>query len=413
MRKSDSLKSYGVACFFRRRLEGGSPYCSIQSHPSQYEITPEICAQCPVPALPCKYLDVRVIIAPGLEGKPIPKALAAMCRKKGIRINEVTFEECHGCSLYESAHLPGKDSQLSEDLSVDKLTGLFRREYFDTILEDKIRQARSTGWELALLLADIDHFKRINDTYGHLQGDSVLREVGVITGNLILERGSASRAGVGERGVACRYGGEEIALILPRMEKKEAAAMGEEFRKAIESHPFERIDVQGERIPVTLSAGISLFPSLAKDPVELIRQADQALYRAKESGRNRVVLYDPKRDTEEVPILLWVTFHGFPEISNSGKISLDRWTLGDSGSLEDLVALDLFDHQRAVRSISEDAKPGRAGAFAQPVDGIAREIVRQGSLTRFKLAVRPKAYSELEKTVRKGGKEAQGPRGKG
>ena len=411
--EKDNPRDYAALCFFRRSAGSGPPFCSIQSRPSPYEISPEVCAQCAIPTKPCLHLDVRVLIAPGLEGKPIPKALAAMCRKKGIRINEVTFEECHGCSLYEPAHLPGKDSQLSEDLSVDKLTGLFRREYFDTILEDKIRQARSTGWELALLLADIDHFKRINDTYGHLQGDSVLREVGVITGNLILERGSASRAGVGERGVACRYGGEEIALILPRMEKKEAAAMGEEFRKAIESHPFERIDVQGERIPVTLSAGISLFPSLAKDPVELIRQADQALYRAKESGRNRVVLYDPKRNTDEVPILLWVTFHGFPEISNSGKISLDRWTLGDSGSLEDLVALDLFDHQRAVRSISEDAKPGRAGAFAQPVDGIAREIVRQGSLTRFKLAVRPKAYSELEKTVRKGGKEAQGQRGKG
>jgi diguanylate cyclase (GGDEF)-like protein len=400
--KKDKDKDYAAPCFFRRRAGSGGPFCSVRSISSPYEISPEVCAQCAIPAQPCQHLDVRVLIAPGLEGKPIPRALSASCRKKEIRVNEVTFEECIGCLVYEPARLPGEGMQDLQARFVDGLTGLFRREYFDANLEDEVRRARSMGWGLALILADIDHFKRINDTYGHLQGDNVLRAMGAIAKDI-----------VGDQGVACRYGGEEIALILPRLEKKEAAALGEEFRRTVDLHLFERIDKEGENIPVTLSAGVSLFPSLAKDPVELIRQADQALYRAKESGRNRVVLYDPKRDIEEVPILLWVTFHGFPEISNSGKISLDRWTLGDSGSLEDLVALDLFDHQRAVRSISEDAKPGRAGAVAHPIEGTAREIVRQGSLTRFRLAVKPKAYSELEKAVRKGGKEAQGPRGKG
>lgn len=397
--EKDKAKDYAAPCFFRRQSGNDSPFCAIRSLSSPYGITPGICAKCTIPTRPCRHLFANVLIAQGLEGKPLPKVLKARCGKKDINLNEVTFEECRGCDLYEPAKLPG-EGHLEEAL--DGLTGLYRRKYFDAYLEDEVRRARSMGWELTLILADIDHFKRINDTFGHLQGDSVLRAIGRIAKTL-----------VGERGLACRYGGEEIALILPRLEKKEAQVLGEEFRKTVNLHLFERIDKEGENIPVTLSAGVSLFPSLAKDPVELIRQADQALYRAKESGRNRVVLYDPKRDTEEVPILLWVTFHGFPEISNSGKISLDRWTLGDSGSLEELVALDLFDHQRAVRSISEDAKPGREGAFAHPVDGIAREIVRQGSLTRFRLAVRPKAYSELEKAVRKGGKEAQGVRGKG
>jgi len=401
MRKSDSLKDYGASCFFRRQSGSDRPFCSIQSRPSQYEITPDICAQCPIPAQPCQYLDAKVIIAPGLDGRPIPRMLYTTCRRREVRINEATFVECRGCPENVPASPPGEDLDL-EGMRIDKLTGLLRRELFDENLGDMVLKARSMGGELTLILADIDHFKRINDTFGHLQGDSVLRTIGRIAKTLM-----------GEHGLACRYGGEEIALILPRLERKEAQVVGEEFRRTVDLHLFERIDKEGENIPVTLSAGVSLFPSLAKDPVELIRQADQALYRAKESGRNRVVLYDPKRNTDEVPILLWVTFHGFPEISNSGKISLDRWTLGDSGSLEDLVALDLFDHQRAVRSISEDAKPDRAGAFAQPIDGIAREIVRQGSLTRFRLAVRPKAYSELEKAVRKGGKEAQGPRGKG
>lgn len=402
MMEKDKDKDYAAPCFFRRTTGRGSPFCSIQSRPSPYEISPQICAQCAIPNKPCQHLYVRVLIAPGLHGELLPRALDTKCQKKWIPINDSTFEECRGCTLYEPARLPGEGMQDLQARFVDGLTGLFRREYFDANLEDEVRRARSMGWGLALILGDIDHFKRINDTYGHLQGDSVLRAMGVIAKDI-----------VSDQGVACRYGGEEIALILPRLGRKEAATLGEEFRRTVNLHLFERIDKEGENIPVTLSAGISLFPSLAKDPVELIRQADQALYRAKESGRNRVVLYDPKRDTEEVPILLWVTFHGFPEISNSGKISLDRWTLGDSGSLEELVALDLFDHQRAVRSISEGSQPPSPGVFANPIEGTAREIVRQGNLTRFRLAVRPKAYSVLEKVVRKGGKGAQDPRGKG
>jgi diguanylate cyclase (GGDEF)-like protein len=385
--EQDKAQSYAAPCFFRRQSGNDSPFCAIRSLSSPYGIAPAICTKCTIPTRPCRHLFANVLIAQGLEGKPLPKVLKARCEKKDINLNEVTFEECRGCDLYEPANLPG-EGHLEEAL--DGLTSLYRRKYFDAYLEDEVRRARSMGWELAFILADIDHFKRINDTFSHLQGDSVLRAMGEI-----------AKAQAGEKGLACRYGGEEIALIRPGREKKEAAAIGEEFRRTVELHLFKRIDKEGEIIPVTLSAGISLFPTLAKDPVELIRQADQALYRAKESGRNRVVLYDPKRDTEEVPVLLNVTFHGFPEISNSGKISLDRWKLGDKGSLEELVALDLFDHQRGVRSISEDANPEMAGAFAHPIEGIAREIVRQGSLTRFRLALRPKAYQELEKAVRR------------
>jgi diguanylate cyclase (GGDEF)-like protein len=303
-------------------------------------------------------------------------------------VNEATFEQCRGCPDYEVAR------QNPQERFVDDLTGLYRREYFDATLEEEVRRARSEGWALALLLADIDHFKRVNDTYGHLQGDRVLREMGEIT-----------QAMAGERGVACRYGGEEIALILPRMEKKDAQACGEELRRTVELHTFERTDRKGEVLPMTLSVGISLFPSLARDPVELIRQADQALYRAKETGRNRVTLYDSKKDTEEVPKILAVTFTGFPEISNSGKISLERWRLKEAGILEELVALDVFDHQRGVRSISEESKPGEAGAFTQPIEGTAKEIVRQGSLTRFRLALRSKAFQDLERAVRRTGKK--------
>lgn len=396
--QKDNVKDYATPCFFRKKLEGKPPFCSIQSHPTQYEITPEICAQCAIPAKPCQHLYVRVLVAPGLDGELLPRALDTKCQKKWIPINDSTFEECRGCTLYEPAQSPGDGAQALAGRFVDGLTGLFRREYFDATLEDEIRRARSMQWDLTLVLGDIDHFKRINDTFGHLQGDSVLRTIGGIAKTL-----------VGERGLACRYGGEEIALILPRLDRKEAQALGEEFRRTVELHHFARLDKEGETFPVTLSAGISLFPSLARDPVELIRQADQALYRAKDTGRNRIALYDPKRDTEEVPILLSVTFHGFPEISNSGKISLDRWRLGDSGSLEELIALDLFDHQRAVRSISEDAQPDPLGAFAHPIEGTAREIVRQGSLTRFRLAVRPKAYTVLEKVARKGRKGSQRP----
>ena len=156
----------------------------------------------------------------------------------------------------------------------DGLTQLRIHRYFQQRLDEEILRAEKFGHPLSLIMSDIDHFKTFNDTYGHQEGDIVLMDTAKIF-----------RFTAREVDIAARYGGEEFAIILPETGIEEAKALAEEIRKKVEAHEYP--SKQG-KLKVTISLGVSTFPQHAKEKKALVEAADQALYRAKEGGRNRV-----------------------------------------------------------------------------------------------------------------------------
>jgi two-component system, cell cycle response regulator len=169
------------------------------------------------------------------------------------------------------------DVQTSLELAItDVLTGLHNRRYMERHIGGLVEQAASRGKPLAVLMVDIDHFKAINDTYGHDAGDEVLREF-------------ALRIRKAIRGIdlACRYGGEEFLVVMPETDLSAAAVVAERLRRTIASEPFP-IEQGVRTIEVTISVGITALAG-SEDPSSVLKRADQALYRAKRDGRNRVV----------------------------------------------------------------------------------------------------------------------------
>jgi diguanylate cyclase (GGDEF)-like protein len=157
----------------------------------------------------------------------------------------------------------------------DSLTGLYNHRSFYERLEEEVERARGGGRELSLLMIDIDHFKTYNDTLGHLRGDLVLREVAHMIKNNI-------RPG----DIACRYGGDEFAVLCPGADKAAAREVGERLRATVERKKF----FQEEKLDhaVTLSVGVATFPEDADNHRGLVELADGALYVSKKRGRNRV-----------------------------------------------------------------------------------------------------------------------------
>jgi len=159
---------------------------------------------------------------------------------------------------------------------IDDMTGLYNRRYFDRHLGVMLGKAHSQDRDMALMILDIDHFKAVNDTYGHDVGDAVLKEFAVRLKRNI-------------RGVdlACRFGGEEFVVLMPDTDYNQAEMVAERVRQSIAERSFE-VNA-GRPLSVTVSAGVTLNESLADTPELLIKRADVALYRAKREGRNRVV----------------------------------------------------------------------------------------------------------------------------
>lgn len=163
---------------------------------------------------------------------------------------------------------------------MDELTGLYNRRYFFSSLESEIIRARRYGYPVSLLFLDLDFFKRYNDRYGHIVGDQLLRELGGIL-----------RKEIRTVDIPARYGGEEFAIILPMTQRSGAISVAERIRRRVMENPFcTGLIPSGTHI--TISIGVSSFPEDAKDADMLIRKADNALYKAKELGRNKVVAVD-------------------------------------------------------------------------------------------------------------------------
>ena len=159
----------------------------------------------------------------------------------------------------------------------DGLTRTYNKKFFQDRLETEFAYARRHRTLLSLVMFDVDYFKRVNDTYGHLAGDAVLVHLARIT-----------QATIRAEDVLARYGGEEFAVICRGIALLNAGVLGERLRARVEQEIF---DYQGTRLPVTISVGVAALPEAnASEPSELIRDADSALYEAKRSGRNRVCL---------------------------------------------------------------------------------------------------------------------------
>lgn len=160
--------------------------------------------------------------------------------------------------------------------TVDQVTGTKNRYYFDTTFAQEWNRASREQYPLSLLMLDVDHFKKVNDNYGHVFGDECLRQMGLrLAGNI--KRAADTLA---------RFGGEEFVILLPYSGNENAVRMAEQLRRSVEAKPLE---VEGEEIQVFVSIGIStVTPSEADQPKDLITSADLALYEAKRAGRNRV-----------------------------------------------------------------------------------------------------------------------------
>jgi len=168
---------------------------------------------------------------------------------------------------------------LATEASTDPLTGLANRNHLGTRLAELVASARRYGRPLACLMLDIDHFKDVNDTYGHLAGDDVLREV-------------AARLRIGRRAsdVLVRFGGEEFLAMLPETDLRGALAVAEKLRIRIAGTPISILPEVGRAFDVTVSVsvGVASWSERLGDGAGLVAAADEALYQAKQSGRNRV-----------------------------------------------------------------------------------------------------------------------------
>ena len=177
----------------------------------------------------------------------------------------------------QNAHYVDRVKQLAY---IDGLTGIFNRRFFELRIAEEIERSRRFGNGLALIMLDIDQFKRLNDEFGHLLGDEVLRQVSSILHQQLRKID-----------VVCRYGGEEFAILLSQTHPQHALNIAEKLRRLIETWQFP-----GVPRPVTISAGAAVFPDHGTTRDDLVRAADAGLYAAKQSGRNKAVLApDPQK----------------------------------------------------------------------------------------------------------------------
>lgn len=168
-----------------------------------------------------------------------------------------------------------------DSLKYDSLTGLYTRRTFDDMFLRETDRATRYGLELSVLFFDLDDFKEINDTFGHLAGDETLKHVaGIVMGE------------IRTIDVAVRYGGDEIVVVLPETGKVNALVLGERIRKRVEETKHE---YEGQIISVTISGGLATFPIDATDTESLIKNSDIAVYRAKEEGKNNIIVFSENK----------------------------------------------------------------------------------------------------------------------
>jgi len=186
------------------------------------------------------------------------------------------------CSINRTLHNPKiieihLFEKATKSSTFDNLTGLLNRKAFDEALQREVSRAKRHDSSLTLLFIDLDDFKNVNDTLGHLAGDEVLKKVAHL---IMLEKRSED--------IAARYGGEELTLLLPETSKADGWLIGERIRSKVEE---TQLSYEGQNINITLSGGIATFPIDASDDLTLLKSADLAMYRAKSFGKNNISFF--------------------------------------------------------------------------------------------------------------------------
>jgi len=192
-----------------------------------------------------------------------------------VTLRDISAERAAETALLEvQQRLQSANAELQRMALTDVLTGLANRRMLVARLDEEIARSRRAGSTLALLLIDVDHFKLVNDKRGHLAGDAVLGAIG-----------ECLRSVKRSTDVAARYGGEEFVLLLPHTPLDGALSLAERLRYLIEKSPYRAVDAEDS---LTVSLGVAVFEPRMREPADLLEAADQALYRSKREGRNRV-----------------------------------------------------------------------------------------------------------------------------
>jgi diguanylate cyclase (GGDEF)-like protein len=193
-------------------------------------------------------------------------------KKKGKEFSEEDVEMLK--AVADQAAVAVNKAQLWDMAVTDSLTGLFVRRYFMVKLQEEIHRADRYGKPLSVVMADLDRFKKINDTYGHDAGDRALKTI-----SQFFQKNIRDVDAIG------RYGGEEFVMLIPDADKEAAFCLAERLRKELAKVKLEDLP------PITISLGIATYPSDGTDIEELIKKADAAMYEAKQKGRNKAVKF--------------------------------------------------------------------------------------------------------------------------
>ena len=260
--KKDPAESWVMTTIEKEKKPIFAQELSRKSYQSYTALNKELPFAVYVPMLKEGELYGMVKVGPKINGEPFSD-------------NDLEFFE----TLASQAVISFENARLYSLAITDSITKLYVHRYFQFRLEEEVARSRRYNSTITLLMCDIDHFKNVNDTYGHQQGDCILREVSRII-----------RKNVRNTDIACRYGGEEFAIILPETTQSDSKIVAERIRRDVAKCDFPSIMPGQPPIHCSISIGVAGFPLNADNKDQLIQKADAALYKAKDGGRNQVVL---------------------------------------------------------------------------------------------------------------------------
>lgn len=276
-----------------------TPPESLYSRGITSEATRTILANPPPPVAPSDRQNGRVIVDPSPIGQNTEQFSLAVDAKRGTRVigvvgskigTDLPPQQKHRLELWLGRFELALENQERiaqlEALSyTDSLTGIFNRRFFKRRLEEEITRAGRFSRSLSLIVFDLDNFKQLNDRYGHLSGDRVLREVSELL-----------TAAARSIDIACRYGGDEFVIIMPETSQPNCFSFTNRLRSVIFDHEF-RPGPRQDAVQLTISLGAAVFPDHANDPERLFWCADMALLKAKDGGGDQAVVFQPGMDT--------------------------------------------------------------------------------------------------------------------